>query len=441
MKRIIRSLEGEGLRARLMKGALGVAGLQIVNILFILLSGVMLARTLGPESYGMYVFVLSLITLFGLPTNAGLPTLIIRETAKNSLQKRWGYLRGLLLIANAFVIVFSIVTSLAFAWWFWGVTAESTAVILWALLLLPMVAFGSVRAATLQGLGKVIQGQIPEKIVRPIIMIALLLIMFFWEVELSPSLAIQFNLVSTFIAFVVGVILLSREIPKSVYESKVNFELKVWASSLVPLSMFAGLKIADTQLTILLLGGMSSAENVGKFRVASIGASLVTFSLMVVNAVLAPQVARLYKSGDLIKLQKIITLSVRVVFILTIPIVSFLIVFGEELVVFVFGDQYLGASSALTILCVGQMVNVSAGSAGLVLNMTGHEMLTLKGIVTALIVSVFLTILLVPTFGIIGAAIAAASSLSVWNIILVFLAYKHTGINTFLFNFKNKKIL
>lgn len=439
---LTKHFKGDGLKAQLIKGATGTVSLKVVNTVLTLAVGILLARSLGPENYGVYAFVLSIITLLGLPSKAGLPTLIVRETAKNQLKEQWGLLRGLLTLANGFVLSFSVFVAIVSALVVWGVWggAESTKsqTFLWALWLLPLVAFGNIRGATLRGLRKVVQGQLPEQLVCPVVMVVLLGAALWLGRELTPVLAIQYSILAALVAFGVGAFLLIRAMPAGVKSARSVYDLKVWAISLLPLSLFAGLKIADSQLSIVILGTLATAEDVGQFRVAATGAGLVAFGLTAVNMALAPQVARLYSAGEKEKLQRVITISTRAVLAISLPVAFVFIVWGDALIGWVFGPEYMPAATALTILCVGQLVNTSAGSVALVLNMTGHDKETVKGIVAALFLNVALALVLVPLYGLNGAAISTAVSLTAWNLILMWQTYKHTGLNTFAITLKEK---
>lgn len=436
MQKILKHFKGDGLKAQLLKGASGTAALKAVHIPLTLVTGILLARTLGPENYGIYAFVLSLITLLGLPANAGLPTLLVREIAKNHVHQHWGLIRGVFELSNIFVFSYSIAIATGaglFVWWRWGGDEISQVnSFLWALLLLPLISYQGVRTGTLRGLRWVASSQLPENVVRPLVMIALIGSGLALGKTLTTVTAIQFNAVAAFVAFIVGAYLLKIALPVDVRKAERKYEIKRWSASLLPLSLFSGLQTLDSQVSILFLGVLSTAEEVGLFRVAATGASLVTFGLIAVNTALAPQVARLYQAGEMEKLQRTIILSTRAAALVSFPVALIFIFWGDDLITLVFGIEYIGAATALAILCVGQLVNASAGAVAVVLNMTGHDKKTLYGVLLALVSNVTLAFLLIPYLGIIGAAISYAFSLSLWNIALMYMVKKHTGLNTFL---------
>lgn len=368
MNRLLNHFKGDGLKAQLLKGATGTAGLKAINMVLTLAVGVLLARSLGPENYGIYAFVLSVITLLGLPTKAGLPTLIVRETAKYQLQEKWSNLRGLLTLANGFVVGFSVLVALVSAlvvWWYWGNEQDTkTSTFFWALLLLPLIAFGNIRGATLRGLRKVVQGQLPEEVVRPLVLILLVGGVFALGLDITPQVAMQYTVLAALAAFAVGAILLFRSMPPAVQEAKATYETKVWAASLLPLSLITSIQIINTQVGTIVLGSFGLNEDAGLLKVATSAAALTATSLMMLNTVLAPHIVRLWRQQEYKKLEKMITVSTRLSFVVSIFVAVVLLVWGELLLGWLFGTEFVGAYIALIILLGGQIVNAIVGSVG-----------------------------------------------------------------------------
>lgn len=84
-------------------------------------------------------------------------------------------------------------------------------------------------------------------------------------------------------------------------------------------------------------------------------------------------------------------------------------------------------------LCCGQIVNACAGSVTLLLTTTGHEGDALKGIALGAIVNVIGNAVMIPLYGINGAAVATGLSTVVWNVALGILVYRRLGINPTMF--------
>ena len=102
-----------------------------------------------------------------------------------------------------------------------------------------------------------------------------------------------------------------------------------------------------------------------------------------------------------------------------------------------FGDEFILAKFSLLILAFSQAINALSASLGTILNMTGMQKVYGNILLVFLVLNIVLNYLLIPIYGIEGAAIASASSLMFWNLYSVFYVYKYYGVLT-LISFKNE---
>jgi O-antigen/teichoic acid export membrane protein len=245
----------------------------------------------------------------------------------------------------------------------------------------------------------------------------------------------QLQVVAATIAFVIGAWLLSRARPQELAGVTAEYCTRSWLASVFPLAATAGMQLINHHTDIVMLGLFRSAEEVGVYRVSVVGASLVIFGLQIINMVVAPHFARLYSIGERDQLQRVVTASARIALFTALPAVLVFLLFGETLLQVVFGVEFARAYVPLTILAVGQLVNAGAGSVGYLLNMTGHERDTTRGVAIAAGMNVVLNVVLIPAFGMAGAAMATTASLVIWNVILWRAVRTRLGINSMAFNF------
>jgi O-antigen/teichoic acid export membrane protein len=111
------------------------------------------------------------------------------------------------------------------------------------------------------------------------------------------------------------------------------------------------------------------------------------------------------------------------------PILILIIIFSSNILRF-FGDDFTIGSNVLIILAIGQFFNVVTGSVGNLLMMSGHEREMRNIVALCAIVNLILNFILIPYWNIIGAAISCSFTLSIQNIIAVWVAYKKMGIMT-----------
>ncbi len=196
----------------------------------------------------------------------------------------------------------------------------------------------------------------------------------------------------------------------------------------MPLWIISVCEFILNQIEILLIGKLTGYSDVGVFRVAQAGASITSFVLVAGNMALAPVFAKRYKGRDLVGLVKIAVNSSRIMTALT-AVIAIIIIANSKLILGVFfGDEYVRGATVLIVLSLGHLINVSMGSVATILNMSGYQKATLFGFIVACVVSIILSLILIPLFGNIGAAVGSISGMITWNIILT-LYLKKIGIN------------
>jgi O-antigen/teichoic acid export membrane protein len=82
----------------------------------------------------------------------------------------------------------------------------------------------------------------------------------------------------------------------------------------------------------------------------------------------------------------------------------------------------------------GKHKNNKVKSVGFLLNMTGHEQDTARGMTIAAVSNVVLNLLLVPLWGLTGAALASAITLTAWNVLLWLAVRRRLKINSMAFD-------
>ena len=198
-----------------------------------------------------------------------------------------------------------------------------------------------------------------------------------------------------------------------------------------PMAVSAASFLLMQSLDVLMLSHFSNYEVVAYYSAAVKLTLLIALVLTSVNAVIAPQIAKDYAQKAIQALKKKIADSTRLIFAITMPGIM-LLAFGASFFLGWFGEPYVQAKSSLWVLLVGQTINALCGSIGVYLNMTGKQKVFQVILVSALLVNIVLNYILIPIYGMLGAAIATSSSMILWNLVTVVYIYKKDGIRTFL---------
>ena len=422
IRRLLAVGQGDGLRAQLVRGAMGVGGLKLLSLPLTLTTSILLARALGPQGYGQYAFVMAVIALLALPIGPGLGQLVTREVARYHHGEDWSLFRGLLRRAHQWILLGSVVMIGAVAIVAghnaaWAVDDRWTLLFM-ASLMLPLLGLNALRSHTLRGLRYVFQAQLPELLARPafhLVFAGVLLV----GGALTPATALGSQIAATGLAFLLGAWLLARYWPAQVKVADPDYRHGEWARALLPFTLMAAVSTLNAQIGILALGWLGTDEDVAVLQVAQQGALLVVLSMTIVNLVIGPHITRAHREGDKARLQQLSRQSSRAALAVALPIALAFILLGKPILLFVYGEAYAATVTwPLAILAFGQLVNVAFGSVGTFLTMSGYERDTLTGQIIALVVNGAAAVALIPFLGVIGAAIAVTTGLLTWNVVL-----------------------
>jgi O-antigen/teichoic acid export membrane protein len=177
-----------------------------------------------------------------------------------------------------------------------------------------------------------------------------------------------------------------------------------------------------------LLGALSTSANAGLFAVANRGAAVIALGVNAAAAVIAPNAARLWSLGDVARLQRIVTKSSQATVLYALPVTLGLIVFGRYFLA-IFGKDFQDATLALQILCVGQFAYSATGAVTNLLLMAGEERFSVLATGIGAVTNVVLCVVLIPIWGVEGAAVATTASLMVSEVLMLLFARKALGIH------------
>jgi len=418
----------------LAKAIAGTFGLKVINAVLLYLNSLLLARALGASGFGIYSYAGAWVNLLLIPAVFGFEGLIVRENTIYQTQSNWSLAKGLLIWSNKLVLTTSICVAIIASLIFWFNNSSQnldTLFIIWiSLAALPFMALSRLRQSSMQSINRIVAGQLPEMLVRPLILCIFLgLIIFVVPTEITAVEAVFVKTLAATISFIIGATLLQTSLSKHIKKALPKYTHKSWLKKALPMLLIGSMYVINNQTDTVMLGILSNAEAVGIYTVANRGAGLIGFVLLAFNTSLSPIFAKLYASGNKQQLQKIVTQCCRVVFAIALLTTIILITFGQNLLS-LFGSEFAQGQNILTILSIGQLINAFSGSVALLLIMTGHDKYTAIGVSISAILNIILNSILIPQFDAIGAAIATAMSMIVWNIILIFYAQKKLKINS-----------
>jgi O-antigen/teichoic acid export membrane protein len=197
-----------------------------------------------------------------------------------------------------------------------------------------------------------------------------------------------------------------------------------YASTMV---MVSAVSFAMWKIDIIMAGIYVDSDKVGVYKVALVLATAVTLVLASSNTIFPSFISELHQKGEYKSLEKVYKSVTKWVIVLTLPIVCSFLLF-PHVILGVFGPDYGSGANVLIVLTLGNFVNVSVGSNGYLLNMSGREKISLINNVVVAGMNILLNVLLIPKIGVIGAAVASSISIGTISIIKVYQVYHFMDI-------------
>jgi len=414
----------------LLKQISSVSAVTLAGLIMTTVLGVFLARLMGPSAYGEYAWVVSLCTLVALPILGGLPSLIVREVSAKRVAMDQAGINGVVIFGHrvvffGYIVIFVTLGSVAS---YTSLFDFDTAILGLALLHILFMGYEAFYSSVLRGFSLVSLAIMPKNLLRPCILIVSLIVCDFFGVDFSSKMVLMLNAgVLLFVVLCMRLMYLYRVHPH-LQSNTFNLESRGWLLSLLPLTLYGAMSIANGQVVVVILGFFDETETVGLYRVAISIAGLVGVSLSIVNMVLAPRFSANFQKNDYQQINSDIRLGGGAALLGCCFVTVLFFAWGKWGISVVFGEEYNGVFALLVVLLFGELINVASGSPALLLNMSGNEVSTAKIMILAIVVTLALTVFLVPSFGGLGAAYAYSTSLIFWNIALGVVVYRKIGI-------------
>lgn len=415
-------------RASASSGVLYVAAAALTFALHVVLS-----RLMGSHHYGAYVYVVGWLNILLLFGKLGLDTAVVRYVASYAALGEWALLSGILRRSAVLSAAASAVIGCAAAGVVFALNETLSMELIWTfwigLASLPIVALTHLRQAALRALRRVVLAQVPEFVLRPALLAGLVVVAgYALGSPVSSETAMVLHLVAAGTAFGAGSILLLRALPEKLKRARPSYRDKEWLAAALPLFMISGMQLIHVHTDIVMVGALIGTREAGIYAAASRTGQLVLLGLMAVNVVIAPMISGLYAAGRIDELRRAIARGAMAILAVTPLLAVGLLLFGEQ-VLSLFGAEFREGYTALTIIVAGQVVNALAGSVALLMTMTRYEREAAAILALSVAVNVSLNVVLIPAFGLAGAATATAVTTTLWNALMILFVRRRLNIN------------
>jgi O-antigen/teichoic acid export membrane protein len=390
-----------------------------------------IARGLGAEALGVFTFGLTIVKAGGMFSSLGLQTAAQKYVAIYSESDRQNAVFGVTLIAIITPVAVGTICSflLYFSWPALQsqLDPETGRIVRLFVFAIPLYALLITSASSTRGFKQtkyyVYIRDIGQSSVAGIaITIASFITVSLVDVIYAYYLSLVFGCL-------LGIIYLYHlgGLPLS-HSPKFNIK-EIFAVSL-PLLFISMSQFLISWTDIIILGLFAPSSSVGYYQSAYIWAT-VTFTIFQgINAILPAMIAEKYEKNNMGELATLYSVMTKWGLYVTLLGTSLVIAFADQLLL-LFGPEFVVARNVLIILAIGQTLAASPGPVTFLLSMTEYSKFESVNTIVFGICNLVLNLLLIPRYGIIGAAIATAISMIGLNFIGLAMVWYSLDIQPF----------
>lgn len=405
---------------------------RLTSAALLYVSQIAMARWMGSTEYSVYVFVWTCVLMSGAIAHLGLSLGIIRLIPVHREAARHDLVRGLVNGGRAFAVVagtlFALV-GLSGLWLFQHhVSSHYALAAYFALVCIPLYAMTDVQDGIGRGSGWMAAALVPPYILRPILLLACMTAANAAGLSMVAATAMAAAIIATWATGLIQALWINRQMAATFGSGPQAYAPRAWAAASLPLLAISGSEILLQNTDILVLSRYLTPTDVAIYFAAGKTMSLIMFVHYAVGSAMAPRFSSYKARGDDEGLRMAVRDAVNWTFWPSLA-VALIILAAAKPLLSLFGPQFVAGYPVMTILVLGFLVRAAMGPAEYLLNMQGQQRLCALVMLTAAGLNIMLNLILVPSYGMKGAATATALSLAIAALANAAVAYRRLGLH------------
>jgi O-antigen/teichoic acid export membrane protein len=422
----------------ILSGTVKAMYLRLLGALFIFLLNILLARLLGADGIGIYFLALSVVMLAHTIGCLGIGLAVVRfiaEAVSNRDTARVRIIAGISIKTVALSSGLISVVVFILAHWI-AVDVLGRVELVWPLramsLVITPISLSIIYSELLRGLKRISYSHFLRMLALPMFALPLC---YFLAQSFGLKGAVIAYLIAALLTFLASFVLWRVSIRKSI--AKVSDSMKAESSSFTlnrllttstPLLWVTTLSLFMGWGSTFFIALWNSNLEVGTYTMAARMAMPIGMILTSIASISMPKFAEIHSTSDIKTLARTGRRASKLAVILSLPLLFILIIFSTELMS-IFGSEFKVAGGVLIVLTIGQFVAVVTAATGQALMVTGHECLARNSSLISALLFLILNLVLIPKYGIMGAAIATTLGLIARSILTWIFLYRAMGIN------------
>lgn len=365
---------------------------------------VYLARMLGAEGYGTFIFASGAAILGGMVADFGWPNVVNREMPQHLRDKNWGTLRGLIRASDGFILLVGLIIAASLVVCADAVPHLASGLYGAAFLIVPM-AFILMRQQELAAVNRATIGMLLDQGMAATIVLLVNLVH-----PMGAMGSIATYAVATTLLVLVGSMLFRARLPAESLTANPSYTLRKWfgASS----SMFGSLlpRILVTRFDVLMVAPFAGMIEAGLFGAALRVTLLMTFPQFILQTIVLPRFSRAFANGDHAGVRRLWIGSMLFALVTTMPIILPILIVPGWIMHLFFGSEFVAGGPTLFWLGIGQFGLAASIPLNAMIVMGGDQRALSRQGLSILAVTFLAGWFIIPHYGALGAAIVTTGA-------------------------------
>lgn len=413
----------------------------LVSLVLSFISRVLLVKLTTQSEYGTYALSLTIVTICITISTLGLHEGVTRHIASFKTHENNEIIQNTI-FSSLFIVL---ITSTLFTIILYNISdylsirvfslPEMSPVLKMLAVTIPFMVFMSIIISVYRAFNNINVRIIINDIIKPASYLAFLGIVVFLNMSFKEM--IYAYIVSTCLSFMIIAIYFLKKPPVSVKwkQMYVNNNTKELLTYSVPLLAVSILLTIMSWTDTLMIGYFKDSKMVASYNAAYPVAGLLSIVINSIGFLYVPIVSKLHSHNQVDELRKINASSTKWCFILTFPLFIIVFLFPDTILSVLYDARYIDASKVLQILAIGTVMNSYFGLNYYTLLSTGKSSLLMFCSLISALLNIILNLILIPPYGMVGAAIASSSSFILIEAYMSFKLYKDFKIHVFTYSY------
>jgi O-antigen/teichoic acid export membrane protein len=295
---------------------------------------------------------------------------------------------------------------------------------------LPLFTLGRLQDGIARSYDWINLALMPPYVIRSLLLIVAMGAAYALKLPTDASTAMLAAVVTTWVTVIGQTLVMNARLKKKVAPGPRSYAARAWLAASLPIFMVEGFYLLLTHADVLLLRQFRSPDEVAVYYAAAKTLALVAFVSFSVSAATAHKFSEYHVAGNKEQLSAFLADAIKWTFWPSLAATGAILALGKPFLS-LFGPQFVDGYVLMFILAVGPLARATVGPVERLLNMVGEQRACAVVYASAFATNIALCLVLIPRFGVVGAAFAISGAMILEAALLYGVAKQRLGLHVF----------